>query len=429
MKFGLFYENQVPRPWGPDTEYNVFRNALDEIELADRLGYDHLWVVEHHFLEEYSHSSAPELFLAAASQRTKRMRLGHGIMHMPPSINHPARVAERMGTLDLLSGGRAEWGTGEGATTGELGGFNVEMDQKKPMWREATEQAANMMVMQPYPGFEGQYFRMPARNIVPKPMQRPHPPAWVACSRRESILSAARHGMGALVFGFAKPEQAAKWVEEYYEIICSDECVPLTHVVNPNIAIVTGLSVHPDQDEAIARGMTGFKFFGYSLGHYTVFGTHVPGQTDVWSNFMQVRDAIPDNHGQGGIGTPDKVRQHCKEYEEAGVDQLIFVQQCGGVQHEHICASLGLFAREVMPDFKVREEARLAAKVARLAPYIEAALARKIAMEPLQPDEIPTFKALGVIEREATGALQGFRADPTRGSGVSYLTEDPALRK
>src|SRR5919109_4670523 len=109
MKFGIFYELQLPRPWVPGGELTLYQNALDQLELADRLGYDFAWEVEHHFLEEYSHSPAPEVFLAAASQRTRRIRLGHGIVQIPPAVNHPARVAERVATLDLICDGRLEF--------------------------------------------------------------------------------------------------------------------------------------------------------------------------------------------------------------------------------------------------------------------------------------------------------------------------------
>jgi len=198
MKFGIFYEHQLPRPWNEGDEHRLFQEALDQVELADKLGIDYAWEVEHHFLEEYSHSSAPEIFLAACSQRTKRIRLGHGICLMPPKYNHPARVAERIATLDLVSNGRVEFGTGESASLMELGGFNVGFDavEKRRMWTEAVEQCADMMVMNPYPGFKGEFFEMPCRNIVPKPVQKPHPPVWVACSNRETIKLAARLGIG-----------------------------------------------------------------------------------------------------------------------------------------------------------------------------------------------------------------------------------------
>src|SRR5450755_1874312 len=134
MKFGIFLEHPQPRPWGPDDEHRVLKNALEQVELADRLGIDYAWVVEHHFLEEYSHSSAPEVFLAAASQRTKRIRLGHGIVQAPQGVNHPARIAERVATLDLVSDGRVEFGTGESSAAAELGGFGVSREAKRAMW-------------------------------------------------------------------------------------------------------------------------------------------------------------------------------------------------------------------------------------------------------------------------------------------------------
>ncbi len=118
MKFGIFYEHQLPRPWGEKSEYQLLQDSLTQIELADRLGYDYAWEVEHHFLEEYSHSSAPEVFLGAASQRTKRIRLGHGVIQL--TTNQPHRVAEKVATLDLLSGGRVELGMGEAAGPAEL---------------------------------------------------------------------------------------------------------------------------------------------------------------------------------------------------------------------------------------------------------------------------------------------------------------------
>lgn len=422
MQFGLFYEHQSPAPFTAAKDMQIFHNALDELELADKLGYDYAWLVEHHFLEEYSHSSAPDVFLGALSQRTKRMRLGHGICVMPPLINHPARVAERIATLDLLSKGRIEWGTGESGTAMELEGFGVDPDLKKGMWREATEQCANMLTMTPYPGFQGEYFSMPTRNIVPKPIQAPHPPLWVACSRRDTILHAARNGMGALVFGFAAPEQAGKWVQEYYDIIKSDECVPIGHAVNANFAIVTALSVNEDEQVAIDRGTEGFKYFGYSLGFYASFGKLKPGHSSVWEDFKKAEAGIEDNHGNGGIGTPEQVHDHCKAYADVGVDQIIFVQQTGPANHDHICESLELFATTAMPRLKVGEEERLAKKQAELAPYFEAALARKSKMAPLAVEDIEVVKSYGLRKKEA-GTYENVRSD--RGGGLAVVADDP----
>ena len=292
MKFGIFYEHQIPRPWDANAEHRIYREALEQVELADRLGIDYAWEVEHHFLEEYSHSSAPEVFLAACSQRTKRIRLGHGIVLMPPGYNHPARVAERIAALDLVSDGRVEFGTGESASILELGGYRVDVAEKRTAWRELVEQCLNMMVMTPYPGYEGKFFSMPCRNVIPKPLQKPHPPVWVACSSRETIKLAARLGIGALTFAFVDPAEAKQWVEDYYRIL-KTECVPIGHAVNANIAMVTGFSVHPDADEAKRRGEDGFKFFGYALGHHYIFGEHKPGHTDIWAAYGEGSGQAP----------------------------------------------------------------------------------------------------------------------------------------
>ncbi len=393
MRFGIFYEHQLPRPWREGDELRLFQEALDQVELADRLGIDYAWEVEHHFLEEYSHSAAPEVFLAACSQRTRRIRLGHGIVLMPPGYSHPARIASRVATLDLVSNGRVEFGTGESASRLELEGFGIDPAQKRAMWREATEQVCNMLAMDPYPGHQGRFFSMPPRNLVPKPVQKPHPPLWLACSNRETIHIAAQLGVGALTFAFVDPAEAAHWVRDYYDTF-KRECVPIGHTVNPNVAMVTGFSVHEDEQTAVDRGLEGFRFFGFALAHHYVFGSHTPGRTDIWKAFEQMGSLMPDM-GRRGIGTPDQLRAHLSEFEDVGVDQVIFIQQAGRNRHEHICRSLELFAGRVMPEFHEREDARAKAKAEELAPYVEAALARKARMRPLAEGEIPSFQAYG----------------------------------
>src|SRR5436853_190751 len=214
MRFGIFYEHQLPRPWDQDAEQRLIADALDQVELADRLGIDSVWEVEHHFLEEYSHSSAPEVFLAAASQRTHRIRLGHGIVQTAPAYNHPARTAERIAMLDLVSNGRVEFGSGESSSEAELGGFGIDPMLKREMWLEGLEVAVRCMTATPFTGVDGKFVQMPPRNVVPKPVQKPHPPLWVACSRRDTIHLAAQKGIGALTFASIDPEEAQTWVAD-----------------------------------------------------------------------------------------------------------------------------------------------------------------------------------------------------------------------
>src|ERR1700755_1613895 len=213
MKFGIFYELQLPRPWGPDDERQLYQNALTQVELADRLGYDYAWEVEHHFLEEYSHSPAPEVFLGAASQRTRNIRLGHGIVQL--TTNHPARVAERVSTLDLLSHGRVELGSGEGSSVTELHPFERRFRDKRLVWEDAVR-ALIPMFKDGGCEYHGEYFDFPLRNVLPKPKQKPHPPLWVACSQLETIQMAGRRGLGALAFQFISADAARAWVHAYY---------------------------------------------------------------------------------------------------------------------------------------------------------------------------------------------------------------------
>ncbi|MDE2488112.1 MAG: LLM class flavin-dependent oxidoreductase [Alphaproteobacteria bacterium] len=401
MRFGIFYEHQLPKPWNEGDEARLFHQALEQVVLADRLGYDFAWEVEHHFLEEYSHSSAPEVFLAACAALTRTIRLGHGIRQVIPHYNHPARTAECLGTLDIVSNGRLEFGIGEGATRLELGGFKIPAKEKRALALEAAGEIANMMAMTPYPGYEGQGFSFPCRNIVPKPVQKPHPPMWMACTNRDTIKIAAANGIGALAFSFVDPDEARAWAEIYYGIIRSEDCVPLGHAVNANMAMVSNFSVHPDRDEAIRRGQEGFEFFSYAVNALVAHDA-VPGRSSLFEDFRKSR-AMSDEEiiaarkasqrNANGIGTPDDIREHIRGFQAAGVDQVIFLQQAGRNRHEHICESLELFAAEVMGEFKAQAAEREAKKAAELAPFIEAAMARKRWRAPLAEHDIPVVPA------------------------------------
>lgn len=411
MRFGIFYEHQLPRPWGPDDEHRLLKDALEQVELADQLGFDYVWEVEHHFLEEYAHSSAPEVFLGAASQRTRRIRLGHGIVQLPVGFNHPARVAERAATLDLVSDGRVDLGTGESSSEVELRGFSVDRASKRAQWEEALEVVTRLMVEEPFSGHQGTSISVPPRNLVPKPLQSPHPPLWVACSRRETIHLAAQKGIGALSFSFKEPEEARRWVEDYESILESDSCIPAGYAVNPRLACVLPFMCHQEEETAIEQGLDGCHFFGYALAHYYVFGNHQPGRSDVWAEFQANREQfgfdrriaaqtgvqlgaqlVEEGLGslRGAIGTPEQVRDLVRRYEEAGVDQLIFVSQAGRNRHEDICASMELFASEVMPEFAERAPQLEIRKDQRLAPAIDRALERRPAPPRLPADfEVP----------------------------------------
>ena len=354
MKFGIFYELQLPRPWKEGDEYRLYQNALSQVELADKLGYDYAWEVEHHFLEEYSHSPSPESFLAAASQRTKNIRLGHGIYQV--TTNHPARVAERVACLDLLSGGRCEFGMGESASQTELEPFGVAMENKREIFEEAV-QAIIPMFKDGGTEHHGKYFNMPLRNVLPKPYQKPHPPLWVACSQLDTLAKCGEWGMGALGFQFVSADAAHAWVHAYYNAFVKRQKKLADYKTNPNIALVSFFMCAKTDEEARERA-DGETFFQFSLKYYGASSGRQrppPGTVNMWDEYNKWKKANPEAHAsalRGGlIGSPDTIRKKLRKFQASNIDQVVLLNQAGKNTHEHICESLELFAKEVMPEF------------------------------------------------------------------------------
>ncbi len=390
MKFGIFYEHQLPRPWTETSEFELLQNSLVEIEVADRLGYDYAWEVEHHFLEEYSHSSAPECFLAAASQRTKQIRLGHGIVQL--TTNHPARVAERVSTLDLLSGGRVEFGMGEGSSITELHPFDRRFRDKREVWEDAVKAILPMFGAEAVE-YHGEHFDFPLRNVLPKPMQKPHPPLWVACSQLDTIEMAGRRGIGALGFQFVSADAANAWVNTYYDAFVNRQDKLTDYQTNPNIALVSGFMCCETEEEAFEKA-DGWTFFQFTLRFYSKHGPIEPGSVSLWEQYLEWKDTEQGRKQRrsGLIGSPETLRRKLRKFEESNIDQVILLNQAGNNKHEDICASLELFASEVMPEFHAREpehqewkRAVLAGEIALDAVDVDAFRPRNMAAPTLPP--------------------------------------------
>ena len=373
MRFGIFYEHQLPRPWTDGSEAQLLLDALEQVELADRLGIDYVWEVEHHFLEEYSHSSAPEVFLAAASQRTRRIRLGHGIVNVMPAVNHPARVAERIATLDLISQGRVDFGTGESSSAAELGGFLVDRERKREMWQEEVDAITRMLVEEPFTGMDGEFVQMPPRNVIPKPLQKPHPPVWVACSRRETIHLAARNGIGAPVVLVRRARGRGKMGPR---VLRADRLARMRArrlrrqpPRGDRAADDAGLE---DEADAIERGYRRralLRLFARPLlraRRRTTSASRTCGTNSSSAALSPPASRTPHRHARtrrpsasgscrrgarcllrGAIGTPAQVSDLVRRYDEAGVDQVIFVLVSGPESpRAHSASQLRLFAGE-----------------------------------------------------------------------------------
>ena len=363
MKFGIIYELQMQKPWDADQEYKTYHEALEQVELADKVGFDYLWEVEHHFLVEYSHSSAPEVFLAAASQRTKNIRIGHGVALLPGPFNHPVRVAERAAALDIVSKGRVELGTGRSITEQELGGFNIDPADSRPMWEEAIQMIPKMWMQDTF-SWEGDYFSVPPRNVIPKPVQKPHPPMWMACTQPESFRMAGSKGLGALSFGFIAPGVLEASMSVYRDAVAKAE--PVGAFVNNQFAATTFACVAPTDEEALENGKPAAEFFQDSIGVLFVPWAkkeNVPASYPYYNTMAKMIEER-QKHATGNefqeawesgavaIGTPDRVRAVCEKYAEAGFDQLILMVQAGRISHESCMQTIQLFGEEIMPHFK-----------------------------------------------------------------------------
>ena len=356
MKFGLFYELSVPRPWTRESERTVYNNALEQVKLADELGFDQVWAVEHHFLEEYSHCPAPELFLTACAMLTKDIRVGHGIIVCVPEFNHPIKIAEKTAVLDILSGGRLEVGTGRSATWTELAGFNANPDDTKKSWDEFVRCLPKMWTSEQY-AYEGEFWSMPSRTILPKVYQRPHPPMWVAVTSPGTELDAADRGLGSLGLTFGQFAEQEKKIAEYRRRI--QLCNPVGDFVNDQVSSVNFLYCHEDDQVARERGKKMADTFNYLATQLTSVREVFPGRSYPSLGLLpQLRRQAtgPDASEQAGeglcLGGPERVTRALKRWEACGVDRVNFLLNAMEIiPQAQVLDSLRLFAREVMPAF------------------------------------------------------------------------------
>ncbi|MCC7364542.1 MAG: LLM class flavin-dependent oxidoreductase [Dehalococcoidia bacterium] len=383
MKFGVFYEHSVLKPWDERSEYRVYHQAVEQVVAAEEAGFDQVWEVEHHFLEEYSHSPAPEVFLSFCAAKTSRIRLGHGIALMLPPVNHPARVAERAAALDILSDGRLEFGTGRSATWTELGAFGCEPDVTKEMWDECTRAVVRMWTSSDA-GWDGKHFKMPPRNVVPKPLQKPHPPLWVAVQSPETAVQAGERGMGMLGVTLGAPLDYQQMVKDYHRAIRT--CESVGEAVNEQVNGVSFMFCGEDDAEAKALGGMAAMQFGVRAAHLVGVGGIYPSPAyHAHSSAAPLRNRPGDVVGPVREGTPVGDPHECikqlKWWEEVGVDRMCFLVNTGEtIPQEKVLESLRLFGREVIPALTVRERAE-AAKAAEAAKKDE--LARREAGLPM----------------------------------------------
>ncbi len=353
MEFGLFNSACVL----PMFDGNEHRRILDEVAIvqtADRVGFKYTWATEHHFLTEYSHLSANEVFLGYLAAATSRIHLGSGIFNVTPPVNHPARVAERVAMLDHLSEGRFEFGMGRGSSTTEQKGFGIDdPDLTRDMFDEVVREFAKMWKSGEYAGHDGPYFTMPARNVLPKPYSAPHPPMWVAAGNPSTFEKAARMGLGVLCFTIGGVESVKPLVELYKKEI--ERAEPVGDFVNDNIMVTTQLLCLEDGQRVRELGANlGMGYHRSLLLRYLDTFPRPPGIPE-WPALLP--DPTPADidaaiaAGDTPYGTPEEVARSIQRYADAGVDQVVFGLLSSTMSRERACETVETFGTQVLPAF------------------------------------------------------------------------------
>jgi alkanesulfonate monooxygenase SsuD/methylene tetrahydromethanopterin reductase-like flavin-dependent oxidoreductase (luciferase family) len=353
MEFGLFNSACVL----PEFAGDEHRRIMDEVAIVqagDRTGFKYTWATEHHFLTEYSHLSANEVFLGYLAAATERIHIGSGIFNITPPVNHPARVAERVALLDHLSEGRFEFGMGRGSSTTEQRGFGIpEADLTRAMFDEVVGEFRRMWRDEEYPGFEGASFAMPQRNVLPKPYTNPHPPMWVAAGSPSTFQKAAQMGVGVLCFTMGGAEPLKPLIELYKKEI--EHAEPVGGYVNDNVMVTTQLLCL--EDGARVRELAGTLSMGYqnSLVFRYLDTFPRPDGIPVWPDLIpETTPAELDQRirsGSATYGAPEEVATALERYEAAGVDQVVFGLLSSTMSRELAIEVIETFGTHVLPRF------------------------------------------------------------------------------
>ncbi len=376
MKFSLIYESQTAEN-SREGDHRIFRDVLDQALLAEQVGFDVIWAVEHTALTHYAHMSAPETFLAFVAGATKRIHVGQGVICLPPQQNHPVKVAERCATLDILSGGRLHVGFGKGGTQQEAGTFGYDLADLPPMIEESMRLIPRIW-MDDVVEHHGQFIDIPPRPIHPKPLQYPHPPLYMACTHDDTLLDAGGRGIGALVLGFGGPEQVAIKNEIYRKAFANrDPDRQVGYRPTEHLSALCPAIVLADGHEARRIGLRGQRFFMESIGHWASKGATPLPDPDSWPHDLanpddgsttivessigreKVRMDLSDSSAallntNHAYGTVDDCIGYVNRLIEAGADEIMFLVQMGTVPQWAMLETIRNIGEHVIPHFRAR---------------------------------------------------------------------------
>jgi alkanesulfonate monooxygenase SsuD/methylene tetrahydromethanopterin reductase-like flavin-dependent oxidoreductase (luciferase family) len=366
MKFAMFYEIPVARPWGPRSEYDAYQHTIEQAVLGDQAGFHSFWTVEHHFLEEYSHCSNPEVLYGAIAARTSNMRIGYGVRLMPKPYNHPVRSAESAAVLDLISDGRVEFGTGRSSTRPELEGFGIHPDDTRGMWQEALHHVVGCWTNDEYE-FEGEHWSMPKRRVLPKPLQDPHPPLWGATGSPETHRLVGQMGLGLLSFSVGTPPSELKRRIDIYREGLAECTAPVGKFVNDRAASFTMVNVGRTREESLAAATRSFEWYPkhgarligsvaqwlreekQALGTYDYLSGTADRVEDGSVDLMTM-DYLTSSQACV-VGDPDDAIETFKAYEATGCDLVFCLLNPYDVSHEAVMTTIELMGEHVIPAF------------------------------------------------------------------------------
>ncbi|MEU9720433.1 LLM class flavin-dependent oxidoreductase [Streptomyces sp. NPDC047976] len=356
MEFGLFVQGYVPEARSkvdPEAEHKALLEETQYVIQADKSGFKYAWASEHHFLEEYSHLSANEVFLGYLAAATERIHLGSGIFNPLAPVNHPVKVAEKVTMLDHLSKGRFEFGTGRGAGSHEILGFLpgiTDMNHTKEIWEETIAEFPKMFLQEEYEGFQGKHWSLPPRKIFPKPYGKAHPAMWYAAGSPSSYAMAAKKGLGVLGFSVQKVSDM-EWVLEQYKTAIQ-EAKAIGAFVNDNV-MVTSTAICAETHEkaveiAVNANMNRFQSLVFRYHDTFPRPEAIPQWPETLPEYNAEIIELLIAEELLICGDPSEVRAQCKRWEQAGADQLSFGLPTG-VSYEDTMTTIKLIGEHVIP--------------------------------------------------------------------------------
>jgi alkanesulfonate monooxygenase SsuD/methylene tetrahydromethanopterin reductase-like flavin-dependent oxidoreductase (luciferase family) len=355
MKFGINLSSALPKPWRPGDEERLVHDCLQAGVLADQLGFDYFWVGEHHFLEEYHHVSACEVMMGALAVSTRTIRLAHGIMTLQPQMNHPVRAAERIALEDLLSHGRIDFGSGRGSGEKEWAGFGINPETTKAAWEESLRAIVAMWKTETF-SWDGAHFQIPERNIIPKPVQQPHPPLWLACTNPDTQRLAGQLGLGSIAFIYAGLEDVAERVRLYRDGLAHPKN-PISDQVNDCFAFFTNCVVDADEERArriyldsSQRQREIFTTAGWTKATSSTLSQSVKdeiarkGAGVDWSDILARRGSV--------VGSAERAVETLRAYADIGIDMTVFNIFPAITGMAEVERNLRYLADEVLPGYR-----------------------------------------------------------------------------